>query len=242
MHLQYEFNDIRNCSEDLYGKTSSSIGARVREEVDANELRKIALRLATTANKSGVMKNKTAIFDLISRAQLDDMMAVIIQGIGTVTALNSTNSLDTNKTLFANSRRSLSDRKGRFFMVRSDGCLSYGLNGHGGRAEKLITNAVAAKEDTAAAYTSSKPGEDCMSIGSLSADVRKKMWTISYCDVMLLPIVVNGAELVQNDTDDFRQIKNSLCKWTFRRRIGRQAWCTFIPSVCSLEGEKSKNV
>lgn len=35
------------------------------------------------------------------------------------------------------------DRKGRFFMVRSDGCLSYGLNGHGGRAEKLITNAVA---------------------------------------------------------------------------------------------------
>ena len=35
------------------------------------------------------------------------------------------------------------ERKGRTFVVRSDGGLSYGLNGRGGRAEQLITNAVA---------------------------------------------------------------------------------------------------
>ncbi|KAK4345263.1 hypothetical protein RND71_035439 [Anisodus tanguticus] len=85
-------------------------------------------------------------------------MAAIIQGIGAATALTSANSLDTKKSLFANSRRSFSERKGRFFVVRSDGRLSYGLKEHGGRAEQLITNAVAAKEDTAAASASSKPG------------------------------------------------------------------------------------
>lgn len=35
-------------------------------------------------------------------------MAAIIQGIGAATALTSANSLDTKKSLFANSRRSLS--------------------------------------------------------------------------------------------------------------------------------------
>ena len=89
-------------------------------------------------------------------------MAAIIQGIGAATALSSANSLDSKKSLFANSRKSFSERKGRFCVVRSDGRLSYGLNrrGGGGRAEQIITNAVAAKEDTAAAAasTSSKPG------------------------------------------------------------------------------------
>uniref|UniRef100_M1D3N5 pyruvate dehydrogenase (acetyl-transferring) n=1 Tax=Solanum tuberosum TaxID=4113 RepID=M1D3N5_SOLTU len=73
-------------------------------------------------------------------------MAAIIQGIGAATALTSANSLDTKKSFFSNSRRSLSvgaERKGRTFVVRSDGRLSYGLNGRGGRAEQLITNAVA---------------------------------------------------------------------------------------------------
>ncbi|MCE0481270.1 hypothetical protein HAX54_038888 [Datura stramonium] len=93
-------------------------------------------------------------------------MAAIIQGVGAATALTSANSLDTKKSLFANSRRSLSERKkGRFFVVRSDGRLSYGLDGRGGRAEQLITNAVAAKEDAAAASTSSKSGAMFNSLG-----------------------------------------------------------------------------
>ncbi|WMV41352.1 hypothetical protein MTR67_034737 [Solanum verrucosum] len=124
-------------------------------------------------------------------------MAAIIQGIGAATALTSANSLDTKKSLFANSRRSLSERKGRLFVVRSDGRLSCGLIGRGGRAEQLITNAVAAKEDAAAASTSSKPG------------------------VVLLLVVVNGAELVQNATDSVGHIKEFVVQLDFQKKDGK---------------------
>ncbi|KAL3330011.1 hypothetical protein AABB24_034062 [Solanum stoloniferum] len=102
-------------------------------------------------------------------------MAAIIQGIGAATALTSANSLNTKKSLFANSRRSLSERKGRLFVVRSDGRLSCGLNGHGGRAEQLITNAVAAKEDAAAASTSSKPGHELLLFEALREGLEEEM-------------------------------------------------------------------
>ncbi|CAN4077015.1 unnamed protein product [Withania somnifera] len=104
-------------------------------------------------------------------------MAAIIQGIGAATALTSANSLDTNKSLFANSRRSFSESKGGFSVVSSDGRLSYGLNGRGRRAEQLITNAVAAKQRifTSTTTTSSKPAHELLLFEALHEGLEEEM-------------------------------------------------------------------
>nr|XP_023901045.1 pyruvate dehydrogenase E1 component subunit beta-3, chloroplastic-like [Quercus suber]POE50004.1 pyruvate dehydrogenase e1 component subunit beta-3, chloroplastic [Quercus suber] len=77
--------------------------------------------------------------------------------VGAATALSASKSFDSRK-LRLPSRRSLpvSERKGSFLVVRSDGSEVH--KDH--RAQKLIANAVATKADSSAASTASKPGYD----------------------------------------------------------------------------------
>ncbi|KAJ9565797.1 hypothetical protein OSB04_001763 [Centaurea solstitialis] len=81
-------------------------------------------------------------------------MASIFQGVGRT----ATSSFDTKK-FHLSSRRPISERKVSFVVVRSDAAkVNPGLSKIGGRADQLVTNAVATKPDTSAASTASKSG------------------------------------------------------------------------------------
>ncbi|KAF9663636.1 hypothetical protein SADUNF_Sadunf17G0072000 [Salix dunnii] len=73
-------------------------------------------------------------------------MATIFQGLGGGAAAALTNSFDSKKLLSRSTRRSLSERKVSFPVVRSDGSVNLnpgGSNARARRVDQLITNAVA---------------------------------------------------------------------------------------------------
>ncbi|KAI7741181.1 hypothetical protein M8C21_019360 [Ambrosia artemisiifolia] len=85
-------------------------------------------------------------------------MASIFQGVGAATSLTSSNLIDCNKLQLC-PPRSFSERKVSFVVVRCGGVkMDGGSNRIGGRADQLVTNAVAAKADVPAAAAASKPG------------------------------------------------------------------------------------
>lgn len=49
----------------------------------------------------------------------------------------------------------------------------------------------------------------------------KKMWTISYCSVLLLLVVVNGCELVQNAMDNVGHINEFVVQLDFQKKDGK---------------------
>ncbi|PNX56758.1 pyruvate dehydrogenase E1 component subunit beta-like protein [Trifolium pratense] len=84
-------------------------------------------------------------------------MATLFQGLAAVTPLSQSNSIESNKLLFS-SRRSLSERKGSNFVVRSDAKVNQVLkSGAARKHELLIPNAVATQGSSSVA-SASKPG------------------------------------------------------------------------------------
>ncbi|KAA0053990.1 pyruvate dehydrogenase E1 component subunit beta-3 [Cucumis melo var. makuwa] len=85
-------------------------------------------------------------------------MATVFHALGAGSALSPPNSLHSSNTSLLHPSRSLSsfERKGRFFIVRSDGRGANRAFTPRSRSQHLITNAVAA--DTSSASTTSKPG------------------------------------------------------------------------------------
>ncbi|KAI3764203.1 hypothetical protein L2E82_14206 [Cichorium intybus] len=102
-------------------------------------------------------------------------MASIFQGVGAATALSSSTSFDTKKFQLS-SRRSLSERKPSFVVVRSSAAKKdSGSSRTGGRADHLVTNAVATKSENPAASTASKPGHELLLFEALREGLEEEM-------------------------------------------------------------------
>lgn len=106
-------------------------------------------------------------FDLVG-----DQMATVLQGVGAATALSASKAVEARK-FHLPSRRSLSGRKGSSLVVRSEGQRVSGLRAR--RAEQLITNAVAAKADSSASSTASKPGHELLLFEALREGLEEEM-------------------------------------------------------------------
>lgn len=103
-------------------------------------------------------------------------MAGIAQGIGAVTCVYSANSLHSKISPTFATRSFPEDRKGSSSLLLS--CrhnFSFDLSSNGKRAQKLITNAVAAKQDNAATSTSSKPGHELLLFEALCEGLDEEM-------------------------------------------------------------------
>ncbi|KAI3860761.1 hypothetical protein MKW92_042951 [Papaver armeniacum] len=102
-------------------------------------------------------------------------MATLLQGIGAAAALSST-SLD-SKRFEVSSLKSLpiqTARKGRVFAIRSDSTLG-SSNNKARSSPKLVTNAVATKNEGSTASTTSKPGHELLLFEALREGLEEEM-------------------------------------------------------------------
>ncbi|KAG8490729.1 hypothetical protein CXB51_013778 [Gossypium anomalum] len=105
-------------------------------------------------------------------------MAAIFQGVGAAAALSSltSNSFDSKNFLFLLVDLSRVLRKApSFVVVRSDGTMNLDLNPKGRRAQQFIANAVATKEDSSTASSSSKPGNELLLFEALREGLEEEM-------------------------------------------------------------------
>ncbi|KAL4586322.1 hypothetical protein LXL04_010958 [Taraxacum kok-saghyz] len=127
------------------------------------------------AGKKTSVEAKTSCCNWQFHPQILETMASIFQGVGAATALSSSTSFDTKKFQFS-SRRSLPERKTSFVVVRSGASkMDNGSNRTGGRADHLVTNAVATKYDNPAASTASKPGHELLLFEALREGLEEEM-------------------------------------------------------------------
>ncbi|KAD4982827.1 hypothetical protein E3N88_19498 [Mikania micrantha] len=102
-------------------------------------------------------------------------MASIFQAVGAATSLSSSASFETKKLQFG-SLRLLSGKKGNCVVMRSGGAkMDSGSSQIGGRADHLVTHAVATKADTPAASTASKPGHELLLFEALREGLEEEM-------------------------------------------------------------------
>ncbi|RVX11269.1 Pyruvate dehydrogenase E1 component subunit beta-3, chloroplastic [Vitis vinifera] len=102
----------------------------------------------------------------------DEAMAAIFQGIGAAAAAAA---LPPAEKFHSQSPRFVSARKGSLFVVRSDGRPSLGSSPRSRGAQRLITNAVAAKADASVTSTASKPGHELLLFEALREGLEEEM-------------------------------------------------------------------
>ncbi|KAL0305484.1 UNVERIFIED_CONTAM: Pyruvate dehydrogenase E1 component subunit beta-3, chloroplastic [Sesamum radiatum] len=118
------------------------------------------------------------------------MASAFMQGVGATTALSSANYKNscfapprslpvvvdsTTLPLVGSGPTRFQERKGSFFVIRSDGSVNSGLNPRIGRRGTLSTNAVATKQDNVTSSTASKPGHELLLFEALREGLEEEM-------------------------------------------------------------------